>query len=221
MGKRQRASAIDRRNAKRLAGSVGCLGAAALVAAQAASASFNASGSVAQTSNTTLGDVYLTVPGAGSTNRLNVNVAGLYPSNDNRERVVDITNAGNLAVSDLVLRVTASANDALVTDTNGLYVYIEECPSAWTESTGTSPADYTYTCSGNAQQQVKNWAHPASNGTTETAITLTSNINMAAGAVNHLRLSFKLPSNAPSSVQGHSVNLSFTIDADQRTGTDK
>src|SRR6516165_5731653 len=90
VAKRQRARGARRRDAKRLAGSVGCPGAAALVAAQAASASFTGSGTVAQSANTTVGDLWLSVPSYGSD-------PGVGPGNSNTA----VANRMQLAVNDL------------------------------------------------------------------------------------------------------------------------
>lgn len=208
------------RNAKRVAGAVGCLGAAAVAAANVASASFDGHHTV--TPSVGAGTLYLQL-GNGGVNRLTTAVSGLFPDNDDlsnlRERAVDVYNGGTLDYSSLSVTIAASGSDTtLATDTNGLQMYIDECPNAWAESAGTAPAEYTYTCGGNAQQNVIAGAPfnvVDSNGTSKT-FTWTSNVTYTKGATNHLRFRFKLSQNAGNNLQGKSVTLTLTFSGTQR-----
>jgi hypothetical protein len=230
-------SAAKKRNAKRWAGAAGCIGAAAALAAHAANASFGGPATADQSAATNAGQLYLTVPGSGSTNRMTLTVDGLYPaSSDNstpwRERVAEVTNGGNLPLATYTITTAASANNNLSNNPgNGLVMIIDECPTSWVE--GGTVAEPTYTCAGNAQVDVLGCDAPCSDGfplvydvttgtTPNTFSTAGSpalaNIDLAAGHVNHLRFRFKLPYGASSGAQGLSVNVTFTFDGTQRAG---
>ena len=235
VAKRQRASVMDRRNAKRLAGSVGCLGAAALVAAQAASASFSGSASVVQSANTTLGDLYLSVPTYGSNpgsappsaNRIQLAVDSLYPGTI-YERALDVTDAGSLALGSLTLTVSASGltspNGAnIATDANGVKFWIQRCTADYTEAV--SGGEYSYACNGGSESVVFGTSNsPAKFAQADATCVATctlSNINTAAGATNHLRISFKLMATVPTTTQGSSFTATLTFAGTQRAGTNK
>jgi hypothetical protein len=229
-------TAARTRNAKRWAGAAGCIGAAAAIAAHAASANFSGGSNVDQSAATNAGNLYLTVPGNGSTNRMTLTVDGLYPANiDNstpwRERVINVTNAGNLNLATYSITSQASASNALTNQTGqGLVMIVDECSNSWTE--GGTVAEPTYTCGG-SQADVLGCAscnggvptdYDVANGTSPVAYTTSgspalANISTTAAAVNHLRFRFKLAWNAPSNAQGLSVNVTFTFDGTQRAGT--
>ena len=228
-----------RRNAKRLAGTAGCIGAAAALAAHAASATFRTSGTVSQGA-LAAGNVFLTIPTPGqgppAANRMTLAVSGVYPANPWNERAVDVTNAGNLNLASFTISSQADASNPLsATDGTGVVLIIDECPTSWTENTGV-PTNPTYTCAGNANVDVLGCATcnsglpvdyaVAPNGTSSYTWSTSgspalANINRAAGAVNHLRFRFKLAGTAPNSAQGKSVNVTFTFDGTQRAGTSK
>jgi len=239
VAEQQATRAARTRNAKRWAGAAGCIGAAAAIAAHAASANFSGGSNVDQSGATNAGNLYLTVPGAGSTNRMALTVDGLYPAAlDNstpwRERVVDVTNAGNLNLATYSITSQASASNALTNQTGqGLLMIVDECSNTWTE--GGTVAEPTYTCGGGGSRaDVLGCAtcgtsgtpvdYDVGNGTSATTYTTNgspalANISTTAAAVNHLRFRFKLAWNAPSGAQGLSVNVTFTFDGTQRAGT--
>jgi hypothetical protein len=232
-----------RRNARRLAGTAGCLGAAAAIAAHAASASFTGSASQAQTGGSpasSAGTLYLTVPaysaGPGSNgtavaNRLQLAVDDLYPNaNLGRERVIDMTNAGSLKFASVTMQVSVTSSSSpnggnIYSDTNGVKVLVQTCPTDWVEA-GSSP-DYTYTCAGNAQTDVlgtsgaystfQNFAQAGSACLTGCTINFTSG-QLAAGAVNHLHFVFKVGASAAANSQGSSFQTTITFNGTQRAG---
>ena len=229
--KRRDRSAAWGKGARRLAGRAGCLGAAAAIAAHAASATFQGSGTATQSPGSAAGDVYLTIPSTGSTNRLALAVNGLFPAaTDNsdvatagadkvwKERVVNVTNAGNVDLATFSVGVqadnTSSANLVTGSTATGLVLMIDECSQNWTEdltdtnnpiyscggtrndvlgargNVGGAPVDYAVTTS------LQTW-------TTSGSPTL-ANISLTAGAVNHLRFRFKLAYAGVSAAQGTS-----------------
>ena len=236
----QRGNGPRGRSARRLAGTAGCLGAAAAIAAHSAGATFSGSGSVTQSPGSTAGDLYLTqpayshAPGVSNTavaNRLQLAVDDLIPvSNTGRDRVVDITNAGDLNFASLTLTVNVTSSSSpnggnIATDANGVKVWIQTCSTDYTEA-GSTP-DYTYTCGGSASDVLgastnygtySNFAQAGS--ACLTGCTL-SNLNLTAGAVNHLRFVFKISTSAPANVQASSFQATLTFNGTQRTATTK
>ena len=230
--------AVKKRNAKRWAGAAGCIGAAAALAAHAANATFGGAASVAETGSTSAADLYLTVPGAGSTNRMTLTVDNLYPANiDNstpwRERAVDVANAGNIDFETYTISSVANTSNHLsAAGSAGALMIIDECSQTWTE--GGTASEPTYTCGGTSHD-VLGCASCGGGIPVDYAITPNvtssytwtagssnpslSNITMTHGVTNHLRFRFKLATNASNAAQGQSVNVTFTFDGTQRGGT--
>jgi hypothetical protein len=221
---------------KRLAVSVSCIVAAAIVAMHAASASFSGGTAVNESSATIAGDLYLSAPSypgtpsggptAFTANRMQLTVNDLGPGVA-RERVIDISVAGNVDLASMKVNVSASdTSSLLLTQANALGIVIDRCSTEWTEA-GSSP-DYTYTCSGSQNEIIGDGSTsppgttvaPTTNGTAKDH-DLSSGVTLTAGAVNHLRVVFALPTAAPSNLQGVSVVLTFTFSGTQRAGTSK
>jgi spore coat-associated protein N len=227
-----------RPNAKRRAGAAGCIGAAALATAHAASASFTGSGTVNQAA-LTAGSVYLTAPsysaapvGGADTfvaNRMQLAVTGLYPINPYRERVIDVKVAGNTNLASLSLASSTASPAADVADaaTNGVGMLVDRCSTGWDED-NTDAANPTYTCSGSITTILGDenpypfdtLANVTNDGATVTN-DLTAGVLLTSNSINHLRFRFKLPSSSASATQGSSAVFTFTFDGTQRAGANK
>jgi hypothetical protein len=226
------------RNAKRWAGAASCIGAAAAIAAHAASANFSGGANVDESAATNAGNLYLTVPGAGDTNRMTLSVDNLYPANlvvpysPWRERAVDVANAGTVDLSTFTISTVADVNNDLSNGgAAGVVMIIDECSSTWT--VGGTASEPTYTCGGTSDDalgcEVCNNGAPTDYSITPgvtssytwtyggSAPTLT-HIKTTHGDTNHLRFRFKLSALAPDSAQGQSMNVTFTFDGTQRAG---
>ncbi len=216
-----------RHNRKRLAGTAGCVVAAAGVAAHAAATGFTGSTPVNE-GQVKAGDLFLSTPsGNTSGNRLTLAVNDLIP-NVSRVRVVNVTNAGNLNLASMTLVANATTSSTLNTDVQGLYLIAQACTTAgagtaglaWTES-GTSP-DYQYSCSGTIVGVLNSGAsfQLAPNAGVNATNTF-ANMDLTAGHTNYLRFSFKLGPNAPASLQGQTSVISFMFDGTQRAGANQ
>lgn len=101
------------------------------------------------------GDVQLTLATpTGDHGSVTVGPLNNMAQGDSVARVVELTNEGNIAwatTGGLTLQTSVSGTNAtstIVTDaTNGLQVKLQQCPTAPTESGGTS-GPWTYTCTG-------------------------------------------------------------------------
>jgi hypothetical protein len=142
-------------------------------------------------------------------NRLSIGASNIA-AGDTIQRAVNVKNTGNIDLSGVVLSTAATTTSALDTDTtNGLQMVIEKCSVAWTE-TG-SGAPYTYTCSGTTSTVL------ASAPVVGTNLAL-SNLALAGGADNFLRVTLTLPSSAPNALQGKSSVINYSFTATQRAG---
>ncbi len=236
-----------RRNARRLAGTAGCLGAAAAIAAHAASANFTGATTPASTTSAQAGTVYLTIPSAGSTNRLALTVSGLFPAQSDstdagtapadqawKQRVIEVTNAGNVDLATFSIGVQAdpgsSSNLVTGSASTGLVFIVDECSVAWTENL-TDTNNPTYTCSGTRNDVLGTWTSgvaPTDYAITTSLQTWTtngspalSNITLTAGVTNHLRFRFKLGALASTNAQGTSAHVNFTFGGTARNGTNQ
>lgn len=194
---------------KKLALSGVLLSAAAALAGPGAFATFTSSATGGpQTVSTGTVTIVLGATGA-STNRLNVNAAGVA-SGDTISRSVDLSNTGSLSLASITLGLSASPSSALDTDaTNGLQTTVESCTAAWTES----GPPYTYTCSG-SRATVLASTPVATLKTTPAAVTPLN--SLTGGGSDHLMVTLTLPSAAPNSFQNLTSTLTYTFTGTQR-----
>jgi hypothetical protein len=144
-------------------------------------------------------------------------IANLAPGDD-VNRYVTLTNSGSLAGSRIDLEVASTGLAALIADgtspatTKALRVSATQCSVAWTPATGA--------CAGTTTTLLS----PITLTAAATAQTLISG-TVAAGQDLHLRLSIELPDQSETTVngilpaitvQGGSVNLTYTFIASQR-----
>jgi hypothetical protein len=229
-----------RRKAKRLAGTAGCLGAAAAIAAHAAAIGFRGSTQVTQGA-LTAGDLYLSIPPQGDPtggvgtqtefdgNEMTLAIADIYPGQLTayRERPLDLKVGGNVTMNSMYFTVTATANNGagtnMLADSN-FGMIVDECDDDWTPS-GSSP-DKTYSCAGTktailgADGVAPVLVQPAPSGVT-TTFDLTSYVAKTQNSVNHLRFRFKMSQSAANNDQGGSITLTYTFDGTRRTAANK
>ncbi len=168
-------------------------------------ASFTSSATAGPLSVTS-GTQSLSIPTAGTTNRMTVSASNIVPG-DTIQRVVNLTNGGNVNLSAITLTSAASVSSVLDTDaTNGLQLVIDRCSVAWTES----GPPYTYTCSGSTSTVL---ASTAVIGTNRALSNLTST---TAGNTDYLRVKLTFPAATGNTFQGASSTLQFTFTGTQR-----
>ena len=149
------------------------------------------------------GIIDLSVPAAGTGNRLTVDATGIVPG-DSMERVVDLTNGGTVNLSGVTLTTTAPLSSALDTDTtHGLQVSVDRCSVPWTEA-GTPPG-YVYGCSGTTSA-VLSTRPVITAGAALANLTATT-----AGNTDHLRVVLTFPAAADDSLQGLTSHIAFTF----------
>jgi len=171
-------------------------------------ASFTSSATAGPLSVTS-GTQSLSIPAAGTTNRMTVSASNIVPG-DSLQRAVNLINGGNVNLGSITLTSAASVSSVLDTDaTNGLQVAIDRCSVAWTEA-GTNPA-YTYTCSGTTSVVL------ASRAVIGSAIALSNLTTTTAGNTDYLRVTLTFPSGAGNTLQTQSSTINFTFNGAQRT----
>lgn len=138
----------------------------------------------------------------GVTGRTSVQVpvAGLLPGGTAR-RLVDLTNAGTVAMAQLQLETAAPAVGASASD--GLQLALERCSQPWSTDAAT--------CAGTVTAVAAD--RPAT-----ARIDLPASPAFAVGATDHLRLTLRLPESSPSAAQGTSGTLTLTVTGVQRPG---
>jgi spore coat-associated protein N len=152
----------------------------------------------------------LSIPAAGSTNRMTVSASNIVPG-DTIQRAVNLTNNGNVNLGSITLTSAASVSSVLDTDgTNGLQIVIDKCSVAWTEG-GTNPA-YTYTCGGTTTSVL------ASRAVIGSSIALSNLAATTAGSTDFLRVTLSFPTGAGDSFQTKSSTINFTFNGVQRAG---
>jgi spore coat-associated protein N len=112
----------------------------------------------------------------------------------------------------VTLTTAASTSSVLDTDAaNGLQLAVDRCSAAWTES---ASAPYTYTCAGTVSAVL------ASRPVVGAGMAL-ANLSLAAGGVDHLRVTLALPAAADNAFQGKSSTITYTFTGTQRAAAAK
>lgn len=147
-------------------------------------------------------------------------IANVAPG-DVVNRYVTLTNGGTLDAQALSVKVDATGSAALISDgvspatTKGLRVTMTSCSVAWTPGTGA--------CGGTSTQVLA--ATPLSALTAPVSLVPGS---IAAGNLQHVRVSVQLPDQnettvngvlPASTIQGQTANLTYTFAEVQRTAT--
>lgn len=198
--------------------SVTALAAAAALAGAGTYASFT--GSVSASQSVTSGTMSLTLPAAGSTNRLATPATGFAPA-DSMQRAVDLTVSGDVDMSAITL-TTADATapvTILSTDTiNGLQITVERCAVAWTESPTVPAGGFTYMCAAPLSVIARTPVVGSARAM--------NNVLVAAGSVNRLRITIDLPVAAGDTFQNtvaspKTAAISHVFNGVQRAGIAK
>jgi len=132
---------------------------------------------------------------------------GMMLAGDSRSALVDLVNDGTTPLSAVTLKATATSSSILDQDTvNGLQLTVESCSVAWNTG-GAAP-----TCAGTVKayftQPILVNDYP-----------LTGTPVMAAGAIEHLKLTAALPASASGDAyEGASSALKFVFTGIQKTG---
>jgi hypothetical protein len=147
---------------------------------------------------------------------INYNLAGsnLAPG-DTMQRGLKLTFGGTVSAKDLTITASDASTTALDDGTaNGLTIEIDACSQAWSETVnGGIP---TYACGGSQTTVLTSRAVSA---LITTPATVSSNLNL--GGANHLMVLWTLPAAAGNSFQGLTDTISISLQANQRTATNK
>ena len=145
----------------------------------------------------------------GGTNTLAVPATNIAPT-DTIQRVIDLTNSGNINFASVTLTTTASPSSVLDTDTtNGLQMNVDACSVAWT------PAGASYTCGGTQTALVASRPVIGSN------VALGALASLTTGGTDRLRVTLTLPGTADNTFQTKTSTITYRFDATQRAGTAK
>lgn len=123
-------------------------------------------------------------------------------------RAATLANTGNAGFSTITVTASPSAQVPLVTSrSDGLQLTVSECPEAWT-AIALSDGGWRYTCQGTSTTLLS-----APVATLESPTPLDNLDALNAGGVDHLVFTLTFPLNAPMSMAGESVRLSWTFTA--------
>ncbi len=190
--------------ARKLLLSIAVLGSAASIAGVGTFATFTSSTSTSHTIAS--GTLSLTAP----VNRLGTGASPIA-AGDTMQRAIDLSYSGTISFGSATLTTSATSSSLLDTDaTNGLQIAIDKCSQAWTES----GPPYTYTCGGSTSSVL------ASRALIGSSIAL-SNLTLAAGSTDHLRVTVTLPSSADNTLQNKSSTIDYTFTGVQRAGANQ
>ena len=190
--------------ARKLLLSIAVLGSAASIAGLGTFATFTSSTSTSHTIAS--GTLSLTAP----VNRLGTGASPIA-AGDTMQRAIDLSYSGTISFGSATLTTSATSSSLLDTDaTNGLQIAIDKCSQAWTES----GPPYTYTCGGATSSVL------ASRALIGSAIAL-SNLTLAAGSTDHLRVTVTLPSSADNTLENKSSTIDYTFTGVQRAGANQ
>lgn len=190
----------------------------AAIAGQSVIASLNATAfnTVAQEVNSGTMKLDLANNGAG----FGQSISNLVPG-DTVNRYVTLTNSGTVDGIGLTLKTTQTGTATLISDAvNGasnkaLRASVKSCSVAWNTTTGV--------CGGTEISELT--STPLSSLSSATAL---SSSNMSSGAIKYLQLQIELPDQnettingvlPANTVQGGSVNITYTFDLAQRLAT--
>lgn len=130
---------------------------------------------------------------------LTVPVSSIRPG-QSTQRLIDLRNTGTLSVDELQLVVTAT----IANNSDGLQLAISGCSVPWS---GTG----SFSCGG--VETVVSADRPL-----RATIALSQVAARQPGGTDHLRLIFRLPTTAPSSLESTSTNVTFEVLANRGAG---
>jgi hypothetical protein len=190
----------------------------ATIAGQSVVASLNATAFNTVAQQISAGTMKLDLANSG--NGFGQNITNVVPG-DVINRYVTLTNSGSINGIGLSLKTAQTGTASLISDgtagvtTQALRLTVKSCPVAWDVVNGT--------CAGTPATELS--ATPI--GSLTSATTLASS-TMNSGAIKYLQMSISLPDQnettvngalPANTVQGGSVNVTYTFDLAQRTAT--
>ena len=190
----------------------------AVTIGQGVIASLNATVSNVSAQNIASGTMKLDMADAG--NGFSTSISNLAPG-DVVNRYVTLTNSGSLDGIGLSLKTAQTGTASLITDgagavtTRALKLSVTACDVPWNTTLGT--------CSGTSSAEI-----PATVIGSLTSATSFLNGGMNSGGVKYLQMKLELPNQnettvngttPANTVQGGSVNITYTFDLAQRVGT--
>lgn len=150
---------------------------------------------------------------ATGTNQLSIPIQGLVPGGT-AQHLVDLKNTGSVNLSALQLSFSGTTGSLTTDASDGLQLQIRSCSAAWTGSSG------SYACPGTAVTVA-----PAGSTLADRPVSgrtdFTASPDFTAGGVDHLLMTFRLPTSSPTAAQGATGTVSFTVLGIQRPGTQK
>jgi len=195
-----------RKSATSIVAAIAAVGAAAAVAGMATFGDFTDSTSPVNT-KVDAGVVSIDVSSPGGSAVVPFS-GGMMLAGDSRSHLVDLVNDGTTPLSSVTLKSWATSSSILDRDpVNGLQLKVESCSVAW-NAAGASP-----TCAGTVRTYVNSTI-------IVTDVPMTDSAALAAGAVDHLKLTASLPVSASGDdFEGATSALNFQFIASQRTGS--
>ena len=145
---------------------------------------------------------------AQSANALDVGTTSFLPGSS-VSRETELANTGTATFSTITFTATVSASNALVTSsTNGLQMTIERCSTPW-QATALPSGGWSYQCTGTEQATS---AVPLSTVVSNGVVVAGLNA-LAPGGIDHLVVRLQLPLSAPSSFEGLSTTIGWSVTA--------
>jgi hypothetical protein len=195
-----------RTSATSIVAAIAAVGAAAAVAGMATFGDFTDSTSPVNTKvDTGVVSIDVSSPGGSAVVPFS---GGMMLAGDSRSHLVDLVNDGTTPLSGVTLKSWATSSSILDQDVaNGLQLKVESCSVAW-DASGASP-----TCAGTVRTYVNS-------PIVVTDAPLSGSAALAAGSVDHIKLTASLPASATGDAfEGATSGLNFQFTATQRTGS--
>ena len=195
------------RTARKVAGSVAALGAAAAVAGLGTYSTFTDSTSPVNTGVAT-GVLSLSLQSGGTEATVPFQGSALM-AGDSVSQALDLVNDGTTPFGSVTMKMSATASSILDTDrSSGLQLKVQRCSAAW------SGGDGAWSCPGTAGTLYS--------GPMVVTRPLAGAASLNPGGVDHLLLTASLPASANGSdYQGRSSTLGLVFDGVQRAGADR
>jgi predicted ribosomally synthesized peptide with SipW-like signal peptide len=177
-----------RNHSKKILLSLAAVGTSAAIAGLGTFATFTSTTSA--THQVTAGKVAIALGASGAANRLSVSATSVV-AGDTINRVVDLISTSTDPLANVKLTTTASPSSVLDTNTtDGLQMYIRNCPTSWVEA-GSSPS-YTYTCAAGVTDVLGTSSTPV-NIITANATLATLTATTTGSTTDHLLIQVTLP----------------------------
>jgi hypothetical protein len=195
-----------RKSATSIVAAITAVGAAAAVAGMATFGDFTDSTSPVNTKvDTGVVSIDVSAPGGSAVVPFS---GGMMLAGDSRSHLVDLVNDGTTPLSSVTLKSWATSSSILDQDAvGGLQLKVESCSVAW-DASGASPV-----CPGTVRTYV-------TSPIIVTDAPLSGTGALAAGSVDHLKLTASLPASATGDAfEGATSALNFQFTATQRAGS--